>query len=93
MQDSISINEEGAHIPPAPSPVRRVKPIDLSRELAWLRAHRHEYMEQWVALDGDRLLSHGADAQAVYEAARAAGVRAPLVEFIGPDDEKPFGGW
>jgi len=73
--------------------VRRVPPIDLSRELQWLKEHRHEYMEQWVALDEDRLVGHGPNAREVYAAARAAGVKSPFVEFISAADELPFGGW
>ena len=64
------------------------------RERAWIERHRDEYLEQWVALDGDRLLAHGPDARAVYLAAREAGVRAPFVEHIKPKQEGAFwGGW
>lgn len=64
------------------------------RERAWIERHRDEYLEQWVALDGDRLLAHGPDARAVYLTAREAGVRAPFVEQIKPKGEGAFwGGW
>jgi len=46
-----------------------------------------------VALEGDRLLASGPDGRAVYEAARAAGVRAPLVTRVEPRDALPFAGW
>jgi hypothetical protein len=74
--------------PPRPQ-IRRVPPIDLSRELQWLKEHRHEYLEQWVALDGDRLIAHGPQAREVYAAARAAGIKSPFVEFISVKDELP----
>jgi Family of unknown function (DUF5678) len=51
-----------------------------------------EYLGQWVALDGDRLISHGPDAKKVYEEARATGVHAPFLKRIVKDD-LPFGGW
>lgn len=73
--------------------VRRVPLIDLSRELLWLKEHKHEYRGQWVALDGDRLISHGTNAREVSEAARAAGVEIPFLTRIEPDEELPFGGW
>jgi hypothetical protein len=73
--------------------VRRVPPIDISREKQWLKEHRHEYLGQWVALDGDRLLSHGTDARAVSEAAREAGIASPFLAHMDPDEEIPFGGW
>lgn len=63
------------------------------REQRWLGEHREEYQGQWVALEGDRLLASGPDGRAVYEAARAAGVRAPLVTRVEPRDELPFAGW
>jgi hypothetical protein len=40
------------------------------REQRWLDEHRDEYLWQWVALEGDRLLAHGPDGRAVYEAAQ-----------------------
>ena len=64
------------------------------RERAWIEQNRDEYLDQWVALDGDRLLAHGTDAREVYLAARAAGVRAPFVERVKLKEEGAFwGGW
>lgn len=63
------------------------------RAQRWLKEHRDEYVGQWVALEGDRLLASGRDGRAVYEAARAAGVRAPLVTRVEGRDELPFAGW
>ena len=63
------------------------------REQRWLDEYRDEYLGQWVALEGDHLLASGPDGRAVYEAARAAGVRAPLVTRVEPRDELPFAGW
>lgn len=63
------------------------------REQAWIRAHREEYMGQWVALDGDRLVAHGANAREVYLAARAAGVSVPFMEHVRNSDEPFCGGW
>ncbi|NOT59901.1 MAG: hypothetical protein HOP19_06710 [Acidobacteria bacterium] len=82
-----------AEVAPPPPQIRRVPPIDLSRELQWLKEHRHEYLEQWVALEGDQLIAHGSQAREVYAAARAAGIKSPFVEFISTSDELPFGGW
>ncbi len=62
-------------------------------EQQWLREHGPEFAGQWVALDGSRLLSHGRDARAVYESARASGVALPLVVRVGKRDEPPFAGW
>ncbi|HXG66495.1 MAG TPA: DUF5678 domain-containing protein [Blastocatellia bacterium] len=74
-------------------PRRVAEPLDCSRELRWLAKHRDEFIGQWVALDGDRLLSHGTDAREVYNQARALGVEAPVLVEVRPADELPFGGW
>lgn len=62
-------------------------------EREWIERHRDEYMNQWVALDGDRLLAHGTDARAVADAARAAGCDTPFVEHVKPPLEAFWGGW
>jgi hypothetical protein len=60
----------------------------------WLDEHRAQYLGQWVALDGDRLISHGADARKVYAEAKAAGLQAPFVELVTEEEKLPFcGGW
>lgn len=63
------------------------------REMEWLSKHRHEYPGEYVALDGDRLVSHGTDGREVYRQARAAGVKVPFMAHIEPADALPFGGW
>lgn len=60
--------------------------------LRWVDKHRDEYLGQWIALDGDLLISHGPNAKKVYEEARATGVQAPFLKRIVEDD-LPFGGW
>jgi len=62
-------------------------------ERAWINAHRDEYLGQWVALDGGRLIAHGADARTVYLAARAQGVEIPYVVRVEPLVEAFMGGW
>ena len=71
----------------------RVDEIDCSGELRWLDQHRQEYVGQWVALQGDRLLAHGMSARDVYDEARGQGVDVPSVLRIELPDEWPFGGW
>lgn len=73
----------------------QVPAIENQREIErrWLDEHRDEYLGQWVALEGTRLLASGEDARAVYSAARASGVHAPYVMRVEPHDELPFGGW
>jgi hypothetical protein len=81
---------------PEPEPETRfVVPIpepDAEPNRRWMKAHRQEYAGQWVALDAERLIAHGADAQAVFAAAKADGAYLPLTAFIPEADEPPFAG-
>jgi hypothetical protein len=54
-------------------------------EQEWLKDNGHEYSGQWVALNGEELLSHGLDARRVRDEARAKGVQTPLMVHI-PDE-------
>ena len=62
-------------------------------ERAWLEAHRDEFLDQWVALDGNRLVAHGTNARTVYDEARARGVTAPYLVHVTPKGEAYIGGW
>jgi len=66
---------------------------DFTLEMLWLSQHRHEYAGQYVALDEDRLVSHGTDGREVYRQAQAVGVKHPFIAHIEPADALPFGGW
>ncbi len=70
-------------------------PVALHREqeMRWLAEHETEYAGQWLALDGDQLLSHGEDPHKVRAEARAMGVETPFVVFAENPDEPFTGGW
>lgn len=59
----------------------------------WIREHRAEFDGQWVALDGDKLLAHGADGKKVHRAAQDRGVKTPLMHRVSIKETQPFGGW
>jgi hypothetical protein len=75
--------------------VKLVKPIpvpDPEPSMRWMNEHSREYGGQWVALDGDRLITHGSNADEVFAAADADGAYLPLVTYIPPADTPPFVG-
>ena len=80
-----------------PIVMRRVPPIaperDVKKEMNWLREHRAEYANQWVALDEDYLISAGHSAKEVHEAAINAGFPDALIVLIEPPDALPFAGF
>lgn len=63
------------------------------REQEWIEKNKNQYAGQWVALDGDDLLSFGQDGRKVYAEAKSKGVKVPFVVHLEPLDEMPFGGW
>lgn len=62
-------------------------------EQRWLDRHGHEYRGQWVAIEGERLISHGSKAAAVLEAARRLGVQRPVLTQVAEDFGLPSAGW
>jgi hypothetical protein len=65
-----------------------------SAAMRWISEHRAEYTGLWVALDGDRLVTSGDDAKAVYDTARREGVEVPFLHQVEPEEEGAFwGGW
>lgn len=74
--------------------IRRVDvKYDFSKSREWLKAHRHEYIGQWIVLDGDRLVGAGDDPRPIVAQARAEGVTMPFVEFVRDTSEPFMGGW
>jgi hypothetical protein len=71
----------------------RLAPVpDSARELQWLVEHARQYAEQWVALDGERLIAHGPIASEVFDAADADGAHLPLIAFV-EDPDKVYAGF
>jgi len=63
------------------------------KAMKWIDDHRAEYLGQWVALQGDRLISNGSNARRVHEHAKAAGIEIPFVVRV-VEEELPFvAGW
>jgi hypothetical protein len=72
------------------APVRMVPARDRSREIEWLKANRAGFADQWVVVEGDRLIAADSDALKAYAAATAAGVEVPFLIHVLPDDPLPF---
>lgn len=92
---------EKRRVPKSPARTKREAHPKLSQavdtirldEQEWLVRNGPRYMGQWVAIEGSRLLSHGADAVEVLKQARAQGVASPLIVRVPHGPELPWGGW
>lgn len=59
----------------------------------WLEQHREKYLNQWVCLVGDELISSGNDAVAVHKEAKQKGIDSPYVVQVIPELENFTGAW
>lgn len=66
---------------------------DPAPSLRCLAEHRAEFAGQYVALDGDRLLAHGAHPQPVIAAVRASGRNGIFFTYLQPLDVPTFAGF
>jgi hypothetical protein len=85
------VTPQPVQLPITPRIVGTYTPKDRSRENDWLARHRDEYREQWVALDGDGLVSSGTDFKAVHDAAKEAGAPDALIVYV--ESDMPFAGF
>ena len=59
----------------------------------WIEEHREEYLNQWVCLEGDQLISHGTDGMEVHRKSREAGIDAPFMVRIIDEPKNFVGAW
>ncbi len=78
LNGSIISSDQDA-LPFKPRIVGTYKPKDRSQENEWLAKHQNQYAGQWVALDGDNLISHGLVLKDVMLAVEKAGINDALV--------------
>ena len=74
--------------------ILRVPSRDRRREMNWLRENRTAYADQWVVVEGDRLIAANVDGHEAFVAAKAAGIEVPFLIHVLPEDPLPFvPGW
>jgi hypothetical protein len=73
---------------------RRVPSRDRRREMDWIRENRATYANQWVVVEGDRLIAADVDGHRSFATAKAAGIDVPFLVHVLPEDPLPFvPGW
>lgn len=59
----------------------------------WLDENSEKYMNQWVCLEGDKLIAHGDDALDIHKKAIEHGIESPFLHHIVKEPEFYMGGW
>jgi hypothetical protein len=73
---------------------RLVPSHDRTKEMKWVDENRAAYADQWVAVEGNRLIAAGVDSLKVFAAAKEHGIETPFVVHVLPEDPLPFvPGW
>lgn len=63
------------------------------QSVEWIKFHQLEYADQYVALDGDQLLSFGITRKEVVEEVKRMGIQDCFITHV-PDPNKVYwGGW
>lgn len=58
----------------------------------WLDENSEKYMNQWICLEGDKLIAHSADGRDLYQKAKEAGIDIPFIHHIIEEPKFFFGG-
>lgn len=69
----------------------RMKRYKMARR--WLDENSEKYMNQWVCLEGGKLIAHSIDGREVYQKAKETGVKTLFVHYIEEEPEAYWGGW
>ena len=73
---------------------RIVASRDRTLEMKWIDLNRSAFADQWVAVEGDRLIAAGNDPLKVFAAAKQEGIQVPFVVHVLPKDLLPLvPGW
>ena len=59
----------------------------------WLDENEAEYMNQWVCVEGDKLIAVDDDGRTVYQTAIEAGIESPFIHHIVEEPEAFLFGW
>lgn len=86
------VEEQSKYMPVTLKFLGETKMRDFSGDNTWLTEHRREYIGQYVALHGNRLIISGDNFKAVATAAREAGFKDALVIYVEDPDAPPYVG-
>lgn len=94
LSEAKSANGGPARESPKTLSWKSTEPVNERREeMQWLAQESSSYTGEWVAIQGPRLIAHGAKLADVSAAAKAAGVNDPFFASVPEDSDIPFAGW
>ena len=59
----------------------------------WLDENSDKYLNQWVCLEGDKLIAYGTEALEVHKIAIEQGIESPFLHHIVEEPKFYVGGW
>jgi hypothetical protein len=69
------------------APIATPEEMELAMvSLHWANEHRREYKNQWVALEGNRLIAAGPNHEEVWKASLSDGAKMPFITFVEDPD-------
>ena len=71
------------------TPTLKLDPKD-EASMRWIIDNEHLYVGEWIALDGNRLITHNAEHSEVIEAVKNDGAVLPIIYFVEPKSERHF---
>ena len=66
---------------------------DYAKAKKWISENGEKYINQWVCLEGDKLIAHGTDGRKVFQQAKDAGIEIPFIKRIVEEPKAFMGGW
>ena len=70
--------------------VKMVPSRGRASEMKWIAENRGAYRNQWVVVEGDRLIAADPDGHKAFAAAQAAGIQVRFLVHVLPEDPLPF---
>ncbi len=87
------VSLENQELPIKPRIVGTYTPKDRSKENVWLAKNQDQFVGQWVALDGDNLISHGLLLKEVMAEVEKKGITGALVVRAESSKAAPYMGF
>lgn len=87
-----SVEERENYMPKHPRIIGKAEMRDFSGDHEWLKENRSDYVGQYVALHGNRLIASGKSFKEVATAAKEAGYKDAFITLVEDPNAPPYVG-